>query len=67
MFLDDLVVEKRVQVENVDGHGDQWGMDGLNWVDEIELDDIDVDGRVNYWNTDYWVRQLVPLAGQHRP
>ena len=30
VFLDDLVVEERVQVEDVDGHGDQWGVDWLN-------------------------------------
>ena len=30
VFLDDLVVEERVRVEDVDGHGDQWGMDWLN-------------------------------------
>ena len=46
-FLDDFVVEKWVQVEDMDGHGDHWRMGG---EDEIELDNVSVDGRVGDWN-----------------
>ena len=66
-FLDGLV-EKRVQVGNMDGHGNQWldGMDGLNWVNEIELDNISVDGQLGDWNGfGNWFDWLMGNIGLH--